>query len=69
MVVSDSGSIRASATDRAVLNSRREVPQSDASFVEPEVAGRWHPAATLAFIVLSCGLLWGGIFAAVRLLF
>jgi hypothetical protein len=36
--------------------------------VEPEVTNRWHPAATLAFIVVSSGLLWGGIFAAFGLL-
>ena len=69
MAVSHSGSMRANAAETAALRSRGELPHSDASSPEPEVTNRWHPAATLAFIVLSCGLLWGGIFAAFALFF
>ena len=69
MAVWNSASIRANRAETALLRSRREPPQADASYVEPEVANRWHPAATLAFIVLSCGLLWGGIFVAFALIF
>jgi hypothetical protein len=52
-----------------MLRKRMEVPRTDASYVEPEVSGKWHPAASLVFIVASCVLLWGGIFAAFTLLF
>jgi len=69
MAVSDTGSMSAHVGDSAMLRGRREVPQSDSSFAEPEVSYKWHPAATLAFIVASCALLWGGIFAALGLLF
>jgi len=52
-----------------MLRSGMEVPRADPSYVEPEVSGKWHPAVTLVFIVGSCALLWGGIFAALALLF
>ena len=69
MAVSDTSSVKATAAGTAVRRSRKEPPRADASFPEPEVTNRWHPAATLAFIVLSCGLLWAGIFAGLALLF
>ena len=65
MAVSDTGSMSAHAGDSAMLRGRRESPQS---YAEPDVSNKWHPAATLAFIVASCALLWGGIFAALGLL-
>lgn len=67
MAVWDSASIGANRAETALLH--RERPHSDASPVEPDVTNRWHPAATLAFLVASCGLLWGGIFAAIALFF
>ena len=69
MAVWDSASIRTNKVRPGMLRKRMEVPRADASYVEPEVGGKWHPAATLAFIVGSCVLLWSGIFAALRLLF
>jgi hypothetical protein len=49
------------------LRSHGEAP-TEALTVEPEVSDRWHPRWTLGFIVLSCGLLWGGIYALTRIL-
>ena len=69
MAVWDSASLRTNRAETALLRSRREPSQADAFHVEPDVANKWHPGATLAFIVLSCGLLWGGIFAAFGLFF
>ena len=68
MAVWDSASIRANRIVPAVLPSR-DAPQADESKIEPEINGKWHPAATLAFVVASCGLLWGGIFALIALVF
>ena len=50
----------------SLLQSAKQSPIG-ARFPEPEVGKKWHPAATLAFIVVSCSLLWGGIFAAIAL--
>ena len=69
MAVWDSASIQANRAETSPLRAQRESPQTDVSFAEPEVANKWRPAATLAFIVLSCALLWGGIFAAISWLF
>jgi len=69
MAVWDSASIQANRAETALLYSHREPSAAEASYPEPEIANKWHPATTLAFIVVSCGLLWGGIFAAFRLLF
>lgn len=64
MAVWESVSVKAS---RAGLARRgREVASSEASTDEPDVSNRWHPRWTLGFIVLSCGLLWGSIFALTR---
>jgi hypothetical protein len=65
MAVWDSASIQANSA----IHRERDRTRAEAPDVEPEIANKWHPAATLAFIVLSCGLLWAGIFAAFRLLF
>jgi hypothetical protein len=69
MAVWDSASIRANRAVPGMLRGRMQPPRVDASYVEPEVTNRWHPAATLAFIVLSCTLLWGAIFAGFALIF
>lgn len=69
MAVWDSASIRANRVVPDILHSRSNAPQVDESKVEPEINGKWHPAATLAFVVASCGLLWAGIFALIALLF
>jgi hypothetical protein len=46
-----------------LLRGRTERPSAQGSLVEPDVPNKWHPRKTLAFIVLSSGLLWGGILA------
>jgi hypothetical protein len=69
MAVWHSASVRTNRAAPGMLRKRMEVPRADASYVEPEVSGKWHPASTLAFIVGSCVLLWAGIFAAFSLLF
>ena len=69
MASSDSASVRTNSAASTTLRSRMEPPRADASYVEPEVPNKWHPAVTLGFIVLSCVLLWGGIFAALALIF
>jgi hypothetical protein len=40
----------------------------DAATADVDVPNKWHPRKTLVFIFLSCGLLWGGIFALARVL-
>jgi hypothetical protein len=51
-----------------LLHTAKQSPV-DVRYPEPEAGKKWHPAATLAFIVVSCSLLWGGIFAAIALVF
>jgi hypothetical protein len=65
----DSASIHSNGAKASLLHEQREAPSSDASYTEPEVSRKWHPGTTLAFIVVSCCLLWSGIFAALGLLF
>ena len=69
MAFRDSASIQSSRVQTSLLRSQRESSSVNASYPEPEVASKWHPATTLAFIVVSCCLLWAGIFFAFRLLF
>ena len=69
MAFRDSASIQSNRVETSILRAQRESSPVEASYPEPEVANKWHPATTLAFIVVSCLLLWGGIFAALRLLF
>ena len=69
MAVSDTGSLRANVADSVLLRGHRAPPLVDEAIVEPEISGKWHPAKTLGFIVVSCGLLWAGIFAGFALLF
>ena len=64
MSVRDGASFTA---NRASLLHTAKQSRVDARYPEPEVGKKWHPAATLAFIVVSCSLLWGGIFAAIAL--
>jgi len=52
-----------------MLRSRLEVLRALASRVEPEAGDKWHPAAKLALIVGSCGLLWAGIIAVIAVFF
>jgi hypothetical protein len=68
MAVWDSATIKADTSSHGLLSGRLEAPRADSSRVEPDVGGKWHPAATLAFIVASCGLLWAGIFAVIAAL-
>ena len=65
----DSASIQPNGTDASLLGAQRDAASTDASYAETEVTTKWHPGTTLAFIVVTCSLLWAGIFAAVRLLF
>jgi hypothetical protein len=69
MAFRDSASIQSSGIETSLLRSQRESSSVNASYPEPEVTNKWHPATTLAFIVVSCCLLWAGIFVALRLLF
>ena len=69
MAFRDSASIQSSGVETSLLRSQRESSSVSASYPEPEIANKWHPATTLAFIVVSCCLLWAGIFYAFRLLF
>jgi len=41
----------------------------DRESVEPVVEGRWPWQATLAFVIVACGLFWGAVVFAARLLF
>ena len=55
--------------DTALLREPKERMFPEVHFEEPEVKKRWHPGTTLAFIVVSCTLLWAGIIAAFSFLF
>jgi len=65
----DSASIRSDRVETSLLRVQRDSAPIGVSYPEPEVANKWHPATTLAFIVVSCSLLWAGIFVALRLIF
>jgi hypothetical protein len=65
----DSASIQPNRTDASLLRTQRDTASTDASYAEIEVTNKWHPGTTLAFIVVTCSLLWGGIFVALSLLF
>ena len=67
MAVLESGSMRANVADTA-LRAHSEPPYVETA-IDTEVPGKWHPATTLAFLVVSCVLLWAGIFAGLALLF
>ena len=69
MALWDGASVQPNRTDGSLLRAQKDIASTDASSPEPEVANKWHPGTTLAFIVVTCSLLWGGIFLAVRLLF
>ena len=68
MAVWDSSIISTNRAAAGMLRGRTEMPRVDAPYAEPEVVNKWHPAATLAFIMVSCALLWGGIFAVIALI-
>ena len=65
----DMASIPSNRRDASLLRTQNDPTSTGVSCPEPEVAHKWHPAATLAFIVVTCSLLWGGIFAALGLFF
>ena len=65
----DSASIQPNRTDALLLRAQRDTASADASYTETEVTKKWHPGTTLAFIVVTCSLLWAGIFVALSLLF
>jgi hypothetical protein len=69
MAAWDSASINANVSSPGILRSRLEVLRALASRVEPEVRDKWHPAAKLALIVGSGGLLWAGIIAVIAVVF
>ena len=65
----DSASIQPNRTDASLLRAQSDTASADASYTETEVTSKWHPGTTLAFIVVTCSLLWAGIFATLGLLF
>ena len=65
----DSASIQPNRTDASLLRAQRDTASMDASYPETEVTNKWHPGTTLAFVVVTCSLLWAGIFVALSLLF
>ena len=65
----DSASIHSDRIETSVLRAQRESAPLEASYPEPEVADKWHPGMTLGFIVVTCSLLWAGIFVILRLIF
>ena len=65
----DSASIQPNRADASLLRAQRDSASTDASYTETEVTNKWHPGTTLAFIVVTCSLLWAGIFVVLRLLF
>ena len=65
----DSASIHSNRAGGSLLRTQRDIASTDVSYAQTEVTDKWHPGTTLAFIVVTCSLLWGGIFLAVGLLF
>ena len=65
----DSASIHSNRTGGPLLRTQTDIASTDVSYAQTEVTDKWHPRTTLAFIVVTCSLLWGGIFLAVGLLF
>lgn len=65
----DSASVHSNGTERSLLRKQRDTASTDTSYPETEVTDKWHPGTTLAFIVVTCSLLWAGIFVALSLLF
>lgn len=65
----DSASIQPNRTDASLLGAQRDTASTDVSYAGTEVTNKWHPGTTLAFIVVTCSLLWAGIFVALSLLF
>jgi len=55
--------------DSASIKANTSSPRADAYHVEREVSGKWHLGTRLAFVVISCSLLWAGIFAVIALVF
>jgi hypothetical protein len=66
MAVWENASARANRTELGLR--RRGMAAPEASTDDLETTNRWHPRRTLAFIVLSCLLLWGGILALAGIL-
>ena len=65
----DSASVHSNSNEASLLHTQRDTASDNSSYPGTEVADKWHPGTTLAFIVVTCSLLWGGIFLAVRFLF
>ncbi len=65
----DSASIQPNRAETSLLRAQRDTSSIASSYSKPEVTNKWHPATTLAFIVVTCSLLWGGIFVALSLIF
>jgi hypothetical protein len=69
MALWDSASIHSNGTEGSLLRTQRDTTPANTPYPEIEVANKWHPGTTLAFIVVTCSLLWGGIFVALSLFF
>jgi len=61
----NSGSLKSNRvmSELAHDSQRSGLPKTQTD--EPEVEGKWLPRTTLLFILMSCGLLWAAILAAV----
>jgi hypothetical protein len=65
MALWENASIKANRAGLS-LRDHQDAPV-ETSTLESDLPNRWHPRRTLGFIVLSCGLFWGCIFALTRL--
>jgi len=61
----DSTSLKFDRAQSEPLSSPRGSSVSDGIPGEPEIHGKWQPRTTLVFILISCIVLWAGIFVAV----
>jgi hypothetical protein len=61
----DSASLKLNRVGSGTLPAARVSTLPDHPPAEPEIDGKWRPRTTLIFILVSCVVLWAGIFAAV----
>ena len=61
----ESASLKLNRAASDVLPAARISTLPESAPAEPEIDGKWQPRTTLIFILVSCAVLWAGIFAAV----
>jgi hypothetical protein len=68
MAIRDNHSIKLTRASLDLPRYNRVSRATEHTSVELEIRGKWHPRATLLFILISCGLSWAGIFPLITYL-